>query len=328
MKASITKEGGGFEMITLPDPSPSADQVIVKVTACGVCGSDLKAHGFVPCGTVMGHELCGEVVAIGRDVSPLRVGVQVAVLPVISCGDCDSCRAGNVAHCSQVRFIGMGADGGGFAEFAAVPAKHAFRLPEGVSPTSGALVEPFAVGLHGAAAGNVEPGSKVLIVGAGGVGLTTVAWAKALGAARITVADPLASRLVLAQRLGATDVIASAAEAEYNGYDTVIECVGRPELLDMCIAAARPQGRIVMAGACEDIQSFMPIMALLKEVTIRFSVAYTPDDFRKVVKAFETKLIDPSPLLGPSLGLDRVAEAFDLVRTSATQGRVLVIPNR
>jgi (R,R)-butanediol dehydrogenase/meso-butanediol dehydrogenase/diacetyl reductase len=82
-----------------------------------------------------------------------------------------------------------------------------------------------------------------------------------------------------------------------------------------------------MAGACEDIQSFMPIMALLKEVTIRFSVAYSPNEFRKVVEAFETRLIDPSPLLGPTMGLSQVADAFELVRTSATQGRVLVIPD-
>jgi (R,R)-butanediol dehydrogenase/meso-butanediol dehydrogenase/diacetyl reductase len=327
MKATITKEGGGFEVVTLPDPSPEADQLVVKVVACGVCGSDLKAHTFVPCGTVMGHELCGEVVAVGREAGAWREGAHVAILPVVSCGTCENCKSGDVAHCSLVRFIGMGADGGGFAEFAAVPAKHAFPLPEHISPVVGALVEPFAVGLHGAAAGEVGPGSQVLVVGAGGVGLTTVAWARALGAERVTVADPLASRLELARTLGATDVLPSAAEATYNGYDTVVECVGRPELLDMCIAATRPRGRIVMAGACEHDTTFMPIMALLKEVTIRFSVAYRPDEFRRVVDAFSTNLIDPGQVLGPRVGLHQVADAFEQVRTSATQGRVLVVPN-
>ncbi len=327
MKAAITKEGGGFAVAVLPDPSPLPDQLIIKVTACGVCGSDLKAHQFMPCGTVMGHELGGEVVAVGKDASPWREGAHVAVLPVISCGSCEYCLAGNVAHCPSVRFIGMGPDSGGFAEFAAVPAKHAFELPKHLPPDLGALVEPFAVGLHGITAGNVGPGSKVLVIGAGGVGLTAVAWARALGAERISVADPLASRLEFARTVGATDVMASAAEATPNGYDTVIECVGRPELLDPCIAATRARGHIVIAGACEHEMTFLPIMGLLKEVTIRFSVAYRPDEFRRVVDAFATNLIDPAKVIGSHFGLDRVSAAFDVVRTSSTEGRVLVVPD-
>ena len=327
MKAAITKDGGGFEVAVLPDPAPQPDQLVIKVTACGVCGSDLKAHQFMPCGTVMGHELGGEIVAVGKEAGAWREGAHVAVLPVISCGRCEFCLAGNVAHCPSVRFIGMGPDGGGFAEFAAVPARHAFQLPERVAPELAALVEPFAVGLHGAVAGKVGPGSKVLVVGVGGVGLTAVAWARALGAERVTVADPLASRLEFARTVGATDTLASASEATPNGYDTVIECVGRPELLDPCIAATRPRGHIVIAGACEHEITFLPIMGLLKEVTIRFSVAYRPDEFLRVVDAFATNLIDPSKVLGPKLGLHRVADAFDLVRAASTEGRVLVVPD-
>lgn len=326
MKAAITTEGGGFECVTLPDPTPTSDQVVLSVSACGICGSDLKAHAFMAPGTVMGHEMCGEVVALGKDARCCREGDHIAVLPVVSCGVCASCLSGNVAHCPSVRFIGMGSDSGGFAEYAAVPARHAFRLSPEYSNALGALVEPFAVGLHGAAAAEVGPGDKVLVIGGGGVGLTVVAWARALGAERVTVADPLAARRAVAATMGATDELANAAEADYGGYDAVIECVGRPDLLDSCINAARARGRIVIAGACDSAMQLTPITAMLKEVSIRFTVAYAPGEFQKVIDAFATGLIDPRRMAGPSVGLDHLGDAFNWVRSGGTQGRVLVRP--
>jgi (R,R)-butanediol dehydrogenase/meso-butanediol dehydrogenase/diacetyl reductase len=326
MKAAVTTQDGGFELQTLPDPTPAPDQLVIRIGACGVCGSDLKAHGFMAPGTVMGHEMCGEVVAAGRKASGWRQGTSVAVLPVVCCGSCAACLRGEVAHCASVRFIGMGTDAGGFAEFAAVPAAHAFRLPEGMPNTVGALVEPFAVGLHAATAADIGPGSRVLVVGAGGVGLTVAAWARALGAQRITVADPVSMRRTLAETLGATDVLESAAEADVSGYDAVLECVGRPELFEVCLGAARARGHVVMAGACEQPVHWTPISALLKELTVRFSIAYLPQEFRRVVDAFASGTIDPSALLGPSFELHRVGEAFDRVRTATAAGRVLVAP--
>jgi (R,R)-butanediol dehydrogenase / meso-butanediol dehydrogenase / diacetyl reductase len=178
-----------------------------------------------------------------------RVGATVGVLPIVSCGTCRWCTAGHVAHCTEVRFIGMGPDGGGFAELAVVPARHAFELPRQASRALAPLVEPFAVGLHGVATAQVGAGEDVLVIGAGGVGLTTVAWAKAKGAARITVADPEPGRRATALVTGATDVLDEAASAEPGGYDVAIECVGRPELAEVAAAAVRALGRVVIAGA-------------------------------------------------------------------------------
>ena len=327
MRAAVTTEAGGFEVITVSDPSPEPDQLVIRVAACGVCGSDLKAQPVMPPGTVMGHELGGEVVAVGTGTHGWREGTNVAVLPVVSCGRCERCSSGDVAHCSSARYVGMGGGAGGFAELAVTPARLAFPLPDGLPRTYAALVEPFAVGLHCVGRGEVGPGDRVLVVGAGGVGLTTLAWARVNGAERITVADPEPARRGHAQHLGATDVLASAADAERDGYDVVIECVGRPELMEQCEAAGRALGRIVVAGACDKPMPLEPIGALLKELTIRFSVAYRPDEFLRVIEAFRTGAVDPSPVVGPTVGLDRVGEAFDLVRRVGTQGRVLISPD-
>ncbi len=241
MRAAVTTDAYGFEIVELPDPTPDADQLVIRVTACGVCGSDIKAQPFAPAGMVMGHELGGEIVAVGARADGWREGTNVAVLPVISCGSCSYCQAGAVSHCPSASYIGMG-PAGGFAEYAAVPARHAFAVPAELPTVYSALVEPFAVGLHAVRSAEITTGDDVLIVGAGGVGLTTLTWALRHGGVRVTVADPDPQRRQTAAALGATDVIASALDADTGAYDAVVECVGRPELL-------RPASRHCGRGA-------------------------------------------------------------------------------
>ena len=326
MKAAVTNEHHGFDVVDVPDPAPGPADLVIRVAACGICGSDIKAQPYMPSGLVMGHELGGEIVAVGSDAGDWRVGTRIAVLPVVSCGTCASCADGVVAHCSQTRYIGMGPDRGGFAEFAVVPARHSFVLPDTLPEHYAALVEPFAVGLHGVHTAEIGPGEDVLVIGAGGVGLTTTAWARAKGARRITVADPDRQRRESATAMGATDGVASAEEAPAGAYDAVIECVGRPELLRASQAALRARGRIVISGACDQPMPIEPITALLKEITIRFSVCYRADEFRETITAFAGGAIDPANMIGPTLGLNRIADAFDLVRSASVHGRVLVSP--
>jgi (R,R)-butanediol dehydrogenase/meso-butanediol dehydrogenase/diacetyl reductase len=325
MKAAVTTADHGFEVVELPDPSPAADQLVIRVAACGVCGSDIKAQPYASAGMVMGHELGGEIVAVGSGVDGWREGTNVAVLPVISCGYCQYCQTGSVSHCAGASYIGMG-HAGGFAEYAVVPARHAFALPAELPTAMSALVEPFAVGLHGVHSAEIAAGEDVLVVGGGGVGQTTLLWALRKGTARVTVADPDPQRRDTAAALGATDVLASVSDADPGAYHAVVECVGRPELLQACQPALRPRGRLVISGACAEPTTIEPITALLKELTVRFSVAYSIGEFEEVVAAFGNGDIDPTPLAGPSYGLDRVAEAFDVVRDARVQGRVSVTP--
>jgi len=323
MRAAVTTVDHGFEIVDLPDPTPGPDEVVIRVSACGVCGSDLKAQPFAPSGMLMGHEFGGEVVAVGSAAAGISEGANVAVLPVISCDSCPYCQAGAVSHCAQARYIGMGPPGG-FAEFAVAPARHCFVMPDGVTDTYTALVEPFAVGLHSVHAAEISAGDDVLIVGAGGVGLTTLAWTLKKGAARVTVADPNPGRRAAAATMGATDVLGSAADAMAGAYDAAIECVGRPELVQACQPALRPLGRLVIAGACSELTVIEPVIALLKELTIRYSVCYRPDEFGEVITAFASGVLDPSPMIGPTLGLTQLHEAFDLVRNGSVHARVLV----
>jgi (R,R)-butanediol dehydrogenase/meso-butanediol dehydrogenase/diacetyl reductase len=325
MKAAVTTHDHDFQVVDLPDPSPEPDQLVIRVAACGVCGSDIKAQPFAPAGMVMGHELGGEIVAVGSHTDGWHEGTNVAVLPVISCGSCQYCQAGVVSHCGQASYIGMG-PAGGFAEFAVFPARHAFALPPELPAVFSALVEPFAVGLHGVHSAEINPGDDVLIVGAGGVGLTTLVWALLKGGVRVTVADPDPQRRNTASTLGATDVLESVADAKPGAYDAVVECVGRPELVQACQPALRPRGRLVVSGVCAEPTTIEPVTALLKELTVRYSVAYSIDEFHAVVAAFSSGDIDPTPTVGPTFGLDHIAEAFDAVRGAQVQGRVSVTP--
>jgi (R,R)-butanediol dehydrogenase/meso-butanediol dehydrogenase/diacetyl reductase len=328
MRAAITTDTGGFEVVELPDPTPAADELVVRVAACGVCGSDLKARPFMAAGTVMGHELGGTVVAAGNLARQdgWTDGTNVAVLPVVSCGACSWCVSGHVAHCPAVRFIGMGPDSGGFAEYATVPAPHCFPVPPGLPAHVAALVEPFAVGLHAMNTADIQAGSDVLVVGAGGVGLTTIAWAHTLGAARVTAVDPDEYRREAARELGADDTLDSLQDAEPASYDAVIECVGSRDLIAAAATPARARGRIVIAGACDQPVNVEPITALLNELSFRWSVAYRPAEFHTVIEAFATGRIDPEAVIGTMVGIDRVDEAFDAVGNASTPGRVLVTP--
>ena len=325
MRAAVTTDDHGFEVVDLPDPTPEPHQLVIRVASCGVCGSDIKAQPFAPAGMVMGHELGGEVVTVGSRTDECRLGTNIAVLPVISCGDCQYCRAGLVSHCAGASYIGMG-PAGGFAEFAVVPAHHSFPLPAELPTAYAALVEPFAVGLHGVHSAEISPGDDVLIVGAGGVGLTTLVWALQKGSVSVTVADPDPQRRNTARAIGATDVLASVSEAEPQAYDAVVECVGRPELVKACQPALRPRGRVIVSGACAEPTSIEPITALLKEITIRYSVAYSTDEFQEVIAAFSTGEVDPGPTVGPTFDLDHISDAFDAVRGAHVQGRVSVTP--
>jgi 2-desacetyl-2-hydroxyethyl bacteriochlorophyllide A dehydrogenase len=326
VRAAIVTPGGRYDVVSVPDPAPGPGELLLRVTACGLCGSDIKARAAMPPGTIMGHEFSGEVIGIGAGATEWRAGSHVAVLPVHACGQCPWCESGYVAHCDSARAIGLGGSAGGFAELVVVAPAAAFPLPPDVDPIHGALVEPFAVGLHCTRTAALKPGDDVLVVGAGPVGLTTIAWARAQGARRITAADPVPARLATATALGATDVLTSAELAAPGGYDVVVECAGKPGLLNACVTAARTKGRIVVAGVCPEPVPLASVAALMKEVSIGFAVYYTTDEFRTVIGAFADGQIDPSPLLSRRFDLALVNDAFDDLVGTAASGKILLEP--
>jgi (R,R)-butanediol dehydrogenase / meso-butanediol dehydrogenase / diacetyl reductase len=330
VRAALVAPDGSFAVdTTVADPVPGPSDLVLRVTGCGICGSDLKARPAMPATTVMGHEFCGEVVAVGGDArSTWREGMRATALPVLSCGTCERCRVGDVAHCATAHLIGLGGAPGGFAELVRVDADLAFALPDALPESWGPLVEPFAVGLHTARIASITAGDDVLVIGAGPVGLTTARWARELGARRVTVSDPAPRRREAALSFGATAVIDPTADELGGPYDVVFECVGKPGLLDVAAAVAGTHGRIVIAGVCAEPDRFLPVVALLKELSIRFSVYYRPDEFRTVVDAFASEQIDPSALVSRTIGLDGLDEAFASLTSSPDDIKVVVDPTR
>ena len=317
----------------MPDPKPGPGQVVLRVSACGICGSDLHVHqgGFLPAGAIMGHEFCGEVV---DGAGTLRSGERVCALPALSCGRCERCRNGLGAYCSTQRALGFGQAQGAYAEYVSVAAHEVVRLPGGVDDARAALVEPLAVGVHAVSVGRVQPGETCLVVGAGPIGLAIALWARRAGAAHVIVSERAPGRRARAERLGATcvvdpdseDLAAVLARSAPDGADVVFEAVGAPGLIQACLERVRFRGRVVVAGVCITPDTIQPGPAVLKEAALNFVLAYEKRDFERTVEALDRGEIDPGAMVTDRIGLDAVPEAFAALEHPSHQCKVLVLP--
>ena len=220
-RAAVFQEvGKPLSIERLPDLEPGEGQLLVRVHRCGICGSDLhmtQGHGYtVPAGSVLGHEFAGEVVEVGRGDSPFRKGDVVVAMPIMGCGKCGPCQTGEPAYCDNISYLA-----GGYAEYALVSAHTASWLPSRLSAADGALAEPLAVALHGMAVASVKPGDRVLIQGAGPIGLSALFWARRLGAGKVDVIEGAKPRAELAAKFGAHDVRAPVVQTpeSFDGVD-------------------------------------------------------------------------------------------------------------
>jgi (R,R)-butanediol dehydrogenase/meso-butanediol dehydrogenase/diacetyl reductase len=334
---AVGDPGGPLEVIEHPDPVPASGELIVRVRSAGVCGTDLHLAGDppgVPRGTVLGHEFAGDVVAVGSGVSGWSVGERVCALPSIGCADCLACLADDPMGCPAYRDVGTGGLPGAWAELVRVGAQESFRLPASLDHDAGALIEPLAVGLRAVRAAALRPGETVLVLGAGPIGLAVATWARHAGAAAVVVADRLPVRLALASTFGASAAVdgardpglAGAADACGGPPDVVIECVGRPGLLQESVQHVRRRGRVVIVGACMQPDVLVPAMACLKEVELRFVVAYARADFTLALRTLAAGRIAGPAMITDRVGLDALPAAFEALRTPGTQCKVIVRP--
>lgn len=336
MRAAIVNASGSFDIGTVADPTPGPGELVLRVTGCGICGSDLKMLEHPNPGIVMGHEFAGEVVAIGAKVDRWRDGDRVTALPIIGCGHCLACLEGAPSHCiNGADLIGVGGSSGAYAEFIRVSARETFAMPDSIDTAIAPLVEPLAVALHTVATADLVPGDKIVVVGAGPIGLAVTLWLRHMGADEILVADPLESRRQKALTLGATSVIDPSVEglapavARELGQpaDVVFDCVGKPGLLDGCIAASRVGGQIILAGGSFAPDTFLPVMGMVKEVSLRFCVYYRRSEWAHTIRMLAQGRIDPSPLISERVGLDRFASTFaDLQRRPGDHLKVILDP--
>ncbi len=333
MRAVVSRSPGELSVESVPDPRPLAKQVVLRVRACGICGSDLHLHQhkLLPPGAIMGHEFTGEVM---ETKGGLRAGTRVCALPNLSCGSCERCRSGMGVYCVQQTPIGLGLPNGAYAEYVAVAEHEIVRVPDGVSDELAALVEPLAVGLHAVNVGRIRRGERCLVIGAGPIGLAIALWARHFGAREVIVSERAPGRRALAERLGATRVVDPAHEDlaavlerhASGGPEVVFEAVGAQGLIEDAIARVRFRGRVIVAGVCVGPDSFQPVAAVMKETAVQFVLAYEKDDFQYTLDMLEQGRVDPTELVTDRIGLDGVPAAFAALAQPTHQCKVLVFP--
>jgi (R,R)-butanediol dehydrogenase/meso-butanediol dehydrogenase/diacetyl reductase len=336
MRAAIfDTPGEPLRIETVPEPEPGPGQLLVRVARCGICGTDLhvtQGSGYTASpGTILGHEFCGEVVGVGRDVDGFMAGDRVAAMPLSGCGACQHCLAGAPARCSSRVFVF-----GGYAECAVVSADTAARMPTSLSDADGALVEPLAVALHGLAMARIEPGANVLVQGAGPIGLSALFWARRFGAGAVDVVEGAPVRAAIAERMGANRVVAppardaepgTAPELDREGqYDMVVECVGRPSLLMQALSQLKPGGTIVSLGFCFEPDQLIPAIAGGREARVLFPQLYSVSEFHYALDALHAGAVEPRHMVTRSTSLDELSGVFDSLRNNPAECKVLIDP--
>ncbi len=334
MKAAIFDQfGSPLRIGDVSDPTPEPDEVVLKVSRCGICGSDLHmtvddTFGLQG-GEVIGHEFAGEVVALGKEVASLKVGDLVAAAPLKGCGTCGPCLKGEPAWCEN----SMELIGGGYAEYAALVPRQLRKLPLGIGHGDGALAEPLAVALHGIIRSGMKPGDRVLVVGAGAIGLAVVFWARRMGASAIVAADLHDYQKDRAVDLGATEFLVSGpdmdrlvAQACGGPPDIVFECVGAVGLIDHCIDLVRPRGTVCVLGLCTGTDRLDSFRAISKEVNVIMSVFFDMHEFATSIDALESGRYQPQALISDVVNLDGLPTAFEALRDRTHQCKVLIDP--
>jgi (R,R)-butanediol dehydrogenase/meso-butanediol dehydrogenase/diacetyl reductase len=331
--AVLLEERPRLEMADVADPTPGPDEVLLRVTGCGICGSDLHlASQLAEPGAVLGHEIAGVIAGVGTNVDSIRWpdGTAVVARPFGGCGSCPFCESGRADHCPQFQLIGLERPGG-FAEFVTVRGDELFKLPASVSADEQPLVEPLAVVRRAFRRGQVVPTDRVAVLGAGPIGLAVVAWARAIGVETVVVSEPSALRRDLAIELGAaaafdplTEPVAGAVAAATGGGPTVVfECSGRPGLIEQAIEMTAIDGRVVIVGICPQNDEIFPFWALSKELDLRFAIYYGREDFTDTLDAH---CLDARSMVTEIISLEGLPARFAQLERDPDAGKVIVRP--
>lgn len=305
-------------------PEPGKNQVLLKVEVVGICGSDLHAyhgkHPFVFPPIVLGHEFSGIIVKLGEGTAgSFEVGQRVAVEPSIVCGQCYNCRHGRYNICNELSVIGCLTDGA-YTEYIAVDKDKVILLDDELSFEDGAMLEPLSVGVHGVDQGQVKAGQRVLVIGAGTIGLLLAQAAKAAGAEG-AIADVIDYRLDLAAELGIPYPINSKTDSleqklkEFapEGVDVIFECVGTAATIRQAIEIARKGTRIVVLGVVES-EVLLPVALIQdRELELVGDLMFTRKDFEKSQQLIKSGQVNVKRLQTKTFPLSEVTEAFEFI---------------
>lgn len=329
MRAAVIDKPGEISVREVAEPQAGPGQVVVEVGACGICGTDLHiAAGEFPPSPyplVPGHEFAGTVAGIAPGVTTgIAVGDRVAVDPSLFCGYCRQCRRGRGNLCENWGAIGDTVDGA-FAEYVAVPAANCYPLPDHLSFAQGALVEPVSCAVHGVRRLGVEAGERILVVGAGTMGLI-MTQLLAAGGARVSVVDLAEAKLPLARELGAVEVATSVGDLPRRGFDAAVDVTGAPTAIEAAFGALDRGGRLQVFGvAADDAQiSLSPFRIYNDEITVVGSMAVL-DSFGAALELVASGQVRTEELVSHTVGLDEFPDALGLVRSGATT-KAQVVP--
>jgi threonine dehydrogenase-like Zn-dependent dehydrogenase len=340
MQAAVLGGGPGkLSVEEVPVPEVGETDVLVAVDLCGICGSDLHMvlDGWGRKGSWEGHEWVGRIEAVGPGVTRWSVGDVVVGGPSVRCGECDACRAGRPSLCAARDTPGATPDHGAFATYKLTGEAEVLQMPDGLDARAAALAEPLAVALHGIHQGKVEPGMRVMVMGAGPIGALTIAGLRAMGVDDITCSEPTPLRREVAAAVGAARVVhpdelhvPSIAEPGLvvdGAVDVVLECSGHGRAMEAGLAQLKRGGTLVLVGAGMAQPKFDPNRILLNEVVITGAFTYDKDGFSEALGLLAGGQMPIDALLEPdTVGLDGLLDAMRGLAEGRIAGKVLVKP--
>lgn len=335
MHAAVLRDGRMVYRDDVPEPVPGPDQVLVKVRACGICGSDLHfaAHGaeVVALGgqlaggdadtdlnrdVFLGHEFSAELLEAGPGTETHPPETLVTSIPVLL-----SAKGVEPIFASNTTI-------GGYAERMLLSAPLLLPIPNGLDYKHAALTEPMAVGLHAVNKSNIEPGETALVLGCGPIGIAIIAALRMHKVETIVAADFSPKRRELATAMGAHQTTDPAQGSPFDSVKAavVFEAVGVPGIIDDVIRRARPGTRLIVAGVCMQPDTMHPFFAIAKEINVQFVLAYTPEEFAASLRALAEGDVDVSPLITGEVGLGEVGVAFADLADPERHCKILVTP--
>jgi L-iditol 2-dehydrogenase len=335
-RAAVLHGPGDVRLEERAVPEPGPREVLVEIAAVGVCGSDVHYYEHGRIGSfvvrepmVLGHESSGRVAALGPGASEHAVGDRVTLEPGVPCGACRECRTGRYNLCRDVRFFATPPIDGAFANYVTIHEDFAFALPDSVSDDAGALMEPLSVGVWACQKANVSAGDRVLVTGAGPIGLLATQCARAFGATEITVTDLNARRLSVAERTGATRTINVAEEPlEESGLevDVLVECSGHPASLKTGINALRPAGTAVLVGMGPEEEGVVPLSVIqTHELWLTGTFRYA-NTYPTAIALAASGRVDLEAIITGHFALDDAEAALRAGRDDPTAVKVMVMP--
>jgi L-iditol 2-dehydrogenase len=343
MKALLLTEYKKLEFVDFPEPEIGPHDLLVRVRACGICGSDI--HGYdgstgrrVP-PLIMGHEAAGDIVAAGSAVTDMKAGERITFDSMISCGNCHFCNRGQINLCDHRQVLGVSPGEyrrhGAFAEFVAIPRRIAFRLPEGLKYEHAAMIEPVSVVVHAAGLAKVHLGDTAVVVGTGMIGLLAVQALRAAGYGRIIAVDLEDQKLALAKQLGADDILnpknCDAAKEIYAmtggiGADLAMECVGATSPVKTAINSVRKGGTVTLVGNLSPTIEFPLQPVVTREIAVLGSCA-SSGEYPACLDLLARGAIKVEPIISAKAPLSEGASWFDrLYKNDPSLMKVLLEP--